>query len=100
MPFRNAALFAAALFLAACQSTSAEGDEPMCKLRKPGTIVSVNEYCAIVLDDPVDPNVVVDWKGQKVSFCCQGCVPKWEKLSATEKDAALAAAIAKGKIQD
>jgi hypothetical protein len=91
------ALFLTALAFVACQSTQ-DADEPMCKLRKPGTIVSVNEYCAIVLDDPVDPNIVVDWKGQKVSFCCKGCLPKWDKLTESERDAAVAKAIAKGKI--
>lgn len=103
MTLRPASLLAAvtlagALLVGACQSTS--DDEPMCLKRKPGTIVSVNEYCPIVLADPVDPTIVVEWKGQKVSFCCQGCLPKWDKLSAAEKDAALGAAIAKGPIQD
>jgi hypothetical protein len=91
-------LLLAALIVAACQATA--DDEPMCKKRKPGTIVSVNQYCAIVLDDPVDPAVVVEWKGQKVGLCCKGCMPKWEKLSEAERDAALATAVAKGEIKD
>lgn len=72
----------------------------MCLKRKPGTIVTVNQYCAMVLEDPVDPSVVIDWKGQKVGLCCKGCIPKWEKLTEAEKDAALAKAVAKGAIKD
>ncbi|MCK6448849.1 MAG: hypothetical protein L6Q99_20840 [Planctomycetes bacterium] len=95
--FRHA-LWIGVLLVGACRSTSE--DESMCLKRKPGTIVTANEYCAIVLDDPVDPSIVVDWNGQKVGFCCKGCLPRWEKLTAAEKDAALAAAIAKGRIRD
>ncbi|MBI5435348.1 MAG: hypothetical protein HZA52_21115 [Planctomycetes bacterium] len=98
MTARPALLLALGLFVAACQS--APENESMCLKRKPGTIVTVNQYCAMVLADPVDPNVVVEWKGQKVGLCCEGCIPKWEKLTDTEKDAALAAAVAKGPIQD
>jgi len=101
MNLRPSALLAAALVLAACQSAPADDDGgPMCQKRKPGTIVSVNEYCVMVLIDPVDPNIVRDWKGQKVGFCCEGCLPKWDKLTEAEKDAALAKAIAKGPIKD
>ena len=97
---RTAALLAAALVLVACQSSPQAEDDSMCMKRKPGTIVSVNEYCVMVLADPVDPSVVVDWKGQKVGFCCAGCLPKWDKLNEEQKDAAVAAAVAKGPIKD
>ncbi|MCC6405576.1 MAG: hypothetical protein IT453_00320 [Planctomycetes bacterium] len=86
------------LLVSACKSTGE--DSSMCLKRKPGTIVTANQYCAIVLADPVDPTVVLEWKGQKVGLCCQGCIPKWEKLTEAEKDAALATAIAKGPIRD
>ncbi len=98
---RNLLMSAAAVvagMLAGCQSGSNAADESMCLERKPGTIVTVNEYCAVVPADPVDPTVVAEWKGQKVGFCCKGCLPKWEKMSEAEKDAALAGAVAKGKI--
>lgn len=95
--FRHA-LWICVLLAGACRATSE--DESMCLKRKPGTIVTANEYCAIVLADPVDPSIVVDWKGRKVGFCCKGCLPKWERLSDAEKDAALTAAIAKGPIRE
>lgn len=96
----TSALLAGLLVLGACQSSSTSQAEPMCQKRKPGTIVSVNEYCAIVPADPVDPSVVVQWKTQTVGLCCKGCVPKWEKLTDAQRDTALAAAIAKGPIKD
>ena len=88
--------------LGACQSTqtAAKGeDQSMCMAPKPGTITSVNQYCVMVNADPVNPEVVTQWKGQTVGFCCNGCVPKWEKLTEAQKDAALAKAVAKGKIK-
>ncbi len=86
--------------LAGCHGGPAKEDEAMCLQRKPGTIVTVNEYCVVNLADPVDPAIVQEWKGQKVGFCCKGCLPKWEKMTDAEKDAAVATAVAKGKIKD
>jgi hypothetical protein len=100
MSARSAVLFAAALVLAACQSAPVADDDSMCQKRKPGTIVTVNEYCVMVPVDPVDPSIVIEWNGQKVGLCCKGCIPKWEKLSETDRAAALRAAIAKGPIAD
>ena len=84
--------------LSGCKADAMAEDEAACLAPKPGTIVTVNQYCAVVGTDPVDPEVMTEWKGQKVGFCCRGCVPKWEKMTAAEKDAALAKAVAKGKI--
>jgi hypothetical protein len=83
--------------LPGCRSPEKAESEAACTLRKPGTIVSVNEWCPMVPVDPVDPTVVVEYKGQKVSFCCEGCRPKWGKLTDAERDVALAKAVAKGK---
>jgi hypothetical protein len=72
--------------------------ESYCRSVKPGTVTSVNAYCAIMPEDPVDPATAnVEWKGQQVGFCCAGCVPKWNKMTPEQKDAALAKAIAAGK---
>jgi hypothetical protein len=100
MKSRTALFVSIGLLVAACHSAGAQENESMCLKRKPGTIVTVNQYCAMVLEDPVDPSVVIDWKGQKVGLCCKGCIPKWEKLTEAEKDAALAKAVAKGAIKD
>jgi hypothetical protein len=32
----------------------------------------------------------VEWKGQKFGLCCNGCRPKWNKLTDAQKDAAAA----------
>ncbi len=93
----SAVALVASLALSACSKNSADESEAVCKEVKPGVVTSVTAYCAIVLDDPVNPEVFTDYKGQRVGFCCKGCVPKWNALTDAQKDAALAKAIAKGK---
>ncbi|MCD6392162.1 MAG: hypothetical protein J7M40_01505 [Planctomycetes bacterium] len=53
-----------------------------------------NTKCPI-MGNPIDPatvpaNLVKNFKGQKVAFCCAACPPKWDKLSDAEKIAKLA----------
>lgn len=50
----------------------------------------VNIKCPI-MGSPINPekvsgNLVRDFKGQKVAFCCGGCPATWDKLSDTEKE--------------
>lgn len=72
--------------------------EAECQQVKPGTVTTVNVYCAVMHDDPVDPSVKpASWKGQSVGFCCEDCIERWEKKSPAEKDASLQAAVAKGR---
>lgn len=97
---RTTVLLASALILVSCASTPKDQDAAACLAPKPGTIVSVNSYCAIVPADPVDPAVAVEWNSKTVAFCCKGCVPKWEKLTEAQKEAALAVAVAKGPVQN
>lgn len=84
---------------ASCPASGAASAEPMkdeaqCTAIKPGTVTSVNAVCVMVNEDPVDPAVEpVLWKGQKVGFCCKGCIPKWNALTAAKKDELLAKAI-------
>jgi hypothetical protein len=40
--------------------------------------------------DKVAKNLIRDYKGQKVAFCCGGCPAAWDKLTNAEKDAKLA----------
>ncbi len=101
---RNSILSILAVFaivsLSACASNhAATDDETRCKQPKGGTIITVNEYCAVNNDDPVDPAVpFVEWKGQKIGFCCKGCMPKWNKMTDAEKNKAVSVVIAKGKV--
>lgn len=94
-----AATIVAAMALAACNCGSNEKgeNEAMCKEVNPGAVTSVNHYCVINSSDPVNPKLNKEYKGQQVGFCCKGCYKKWDAMSDAEKDAALAAAVAKGK---
>ena len=59
---------------------------------------TVNSVCPMMGGkfDPnkIAPELVVAYKDGKVGFCCAMCIPKWNKLSDTEKDKKLAAALA------
>ncbi|MCC6322929.1 MAG: hypothetical protein IT438_16005 [Phycisphaerales bacterium] len=79
-------------------ATSEKSEGEWCKAVKPGVVTTVNHYCVVVGDDPVDPSVkAITWKGQQVGLCCEGCRPRWNKMSEAEKDQAVARAVAKGK---
>jgi hypothetical protein len=50
----------------------------------------VNARCPVMTEDPVDPAFVLEWRGQRVGFCCEDCPEVWEEMTDAEKDAALA----------
>ena len=52
-----------------------------------------NTKCPI-MGSPINPekvsdDLIRDFKGQKVAFCCGGCPATWDKLSDTEKESKL-----------
>lgn len=51
----------------------------------------VNQYCPI-MGGEATTEVMVEWNGKKVGFCCPPCIEEWEELSETEKEQALASA--------
>ncbi len=56
----------------------------------------VNTKCPI-FQTPIEPDKITkelirEYKGQKVAFCCNDCLPIWDKLSDAKKDAKLAKA--------
>ncbi|MHC4243916.1 MAG: hypothetical protein ACYSU4_16045 [Planctomycetota bacterium] len=56
----------------------------------------VNNRCPI-MDSPINPakvtkNLVRDYMGQKVAFCCAGCPSMWDKLINAQKQVKLAKA--------
>ncbi|MHC4584024.1 MAG: hypothetical protein ACYS3N_05810 [Planctomycetota bacterium] len=56
----------------------------------------VNNRCPI-MGSPINPakvtkNLVRDYMGQKVAFCCAGCPSTWDKLPNAQKQAKLAKA--------
>lgn len=71
----------------------AEIDLAIGKLVKPKF---ANTRCPImgspINPDKVSKDLIRDYKGQKVAFCCQGCPQQWDKLSDTQKAAKLAKA--------
>jgi hypothetical protein len=55
-----------------------------------------NNLCPI-MGSPINPakvtkNLIRDYKGQKVAFCCAGCPATWDKLTDAEKNIKLAKA--------
>jgi hypothetical protein len=53
-----------------------------------------NARCPImnspINSDKVTKNLIRDYKGQKVAFCCAGCPSAWDKLTDAQKQAKLA----------
>ncbi|MEE9127572.1 MAG: hypothetical protein V3U11_10565 [Planctomycetota bacterium] len=56
----------------------------------PKKLATINAKCPL-MDEPVDPKFAVTYKGFKIGFCCEDCLPDWKELPAKEKDEALAA---------
>jgi hypothetical protein len=89
-------VLAFALVIAGCGSKTAVTDENAPVVDEANSINSVttvsfaNEKCPIMGGKP-DPELVVQWDGKTIGFCCDGCPQKWEKLSDEEKAAKLAA---------
>jgi hypothetical protein len=49
-----------------------------------------NSLTCPIMGSPINPNTVSknlirEYKGLKVAFCCDSCPPKWDKLNDTEK---------------
>lgn len=78
---------------AGCGEVRECGSTAHCKSFK-GTPTTINKMCLVMTEDPVDPAVKpVVWKGTEYGLCCEGCRPKWEKLSDAQKGAAVAKAL-------
>lgn len=64
------------------------------KLKQHQTLSLINSACPImgspINAQKVTPNLVREYKGQKVAFCCPGCPAQWDKLSDSKKQAKLA----------
>jgi len=79
--------------------SDSEKDAKLAAAMAPPPAKVVNGVCPI-MGTRIDPAKVPDsltrlYKGQKVGFCCAACPPAWDSLSDSEKDAKLAAAMAK-----
>jgi hypothetical protein len=60
-------------------------------------VATVNEYCPIMGGKVSQAGGTVDWNGNKIGFCCDGCDDKFMALSEEEKAEKLAEALAKTK---
>jgi len=41
---------------------------------------AINKFCAVEHENPIDPTVpTVTYKGQVIGFCCEDCIPKFNK---------------------
>ena len=82
-----------ALGLASCGT---DADQPAQSGTESAPAQFANTRCPImgnaITPADVTDDLVRDYKGQKVAFCCGGCPVAWDKLSDAEKDAKLAAA--------
>jgi len=70
---------------------------PGCEAKKKAAAQVTNTRCPI-MGRPVDPanvpaNLTREHKGRRVGFCCSGCPAAWDKLTETQKESRLAAAI-------
>jgi len=84
-------LAAAALVAAGCSCS--DNADAECRPAAEGAThpVAVNSACPVMPeDDTTSSTTFVDHKGKKVAFCCSHCVPKWNAMTESEKDAALA----------
>ena len=82
---KSAALTAAAalaLFLGACSSTTKTDSASM---------GMVNKTCPYS-GEPASADHTADYKGEKVGFCCNGCVNRFNKLDDSAKDAMISKA--------
>ncbi len=37
----------------------------------------VNKFCVVMPEDEIDPDVMVEYKGKTIVFCCTSCVKKF-----------------------
>jgi len=62
-----------------------------------GKVAVVNGKCPLmgnkITQTAMSPDMVREFEGQKVGFCCPPCGPKWDALSDDEKKTKLAAVI-------
>ncbi|MCU0254285.1 MAG: hypothetical protein MUE47_07060 [Acidobacteria bacterium] len=72
--FTPIAVLAAALVLAAPETWAAAGDVPGAAAAvAAGLPAGANTMCPVLTDEPVDPEIWVEYEGRRVYLCCQRC---------------------------
>jgi hypothetical protein len=76
----------------ACSSKSSEGSAAGSSAASSAgaAVATLNAKCPVMGNAVTAEGGTVAFKGQSIGFCCDGCAPKFAKLSETEKVAALA----------
>ncbi len=82
------------VLFAGCAAHSEETCKPGDANAKP-VAGAVNAVCPVGGDDATHSNVTTSYKGKTVALCCEGCKPKFDKMTDAQKDAALAKVAAK-----
>lgn len=89
-----------ALGIAGCGEKDKEpASRPSASRPAKATVAVINAVCPM-MGNKIDPakvptNLVGEYKGKKVGFCCGMCLAKWDKLTDEKKDE-LIAKITKG----
>jgi len=51
------------------------------------TVAFVNTHCPGMPDHEIPADAIyVEYEGHNVGFCCEACKPKWEEMTADQKD--------------
>ncbi len=80
-------LSAITLFAAGCSESAETSATGTVTVVKP-----VNQHCPIMGGDVTEDGGTVQWNGQTIGFCCDGCSEEFTALSDEEKAEKLAAA--------
>ena len=40
---------------------------------------AVNQFCAVMQDEKIDPKVTYNYNGKVIGFCCPECIPQFKK---------------------
>jgi hypothetical protein len=70
-------------------------DEPVKEEPVEGKVSFVNTNCPIMTASVIDPakvtaDLITEFKGEKIAFCCADCPEQWDALSDEDKIAKLA----------
>ena len=89
------ALMLTVALLAGCEKEPADPTPTTNAGAAAPAVTFVNTACPIMNANKIDPakvstDLIREFKGGKVAFCCGGCPSKWDALSDEEKSAKLA----------
>jgi hypothetical protein len=86
-----AVVVAGVVSLGGCKKSEPQGTQGTAAVEKSATVTAkyVNTKCpimgSIIKPEDVTEDLVRDYKGQKVAFCCGMCPSKWDALPDAEK---------------